>query len=292
VRGDGTDFPRSGPRRLSCDDVTEIPEHLLKRSRERRASLGGDDAPADASAPAAADAPGTAVAPAAAAKAAAPAKVAPVGPPPAKPDPPSVVAYKKRKKIPVWAMMTLSILPLWGFMYVRALTPGPVVVHGPLGDGAKVFAGVCATCHGADGSGGVGRPLNNGAVLKTFPHIEDQLNLVYTGSQAYAIAGLKAYGDPALGHLGFNNAYMPAQGGALTEAEILAVVCDERYNIGGADPASPAYSAEYATWCAEDSPIYAGLQDGSITFDNITTTPAGKGVLPIGTKPRAGTGAS
>lgn len=205
-----------------------------------------------------------------------------------------LAAYKKRKKIPVWAMMTLSILPLWGFMYVRALTPGPVVVHGPLGDGAKVYSGVCATCHASDGAGGVGRELNNGEVLKTFPHIEDQLNLVYTGSQAYSIAGVGAYGDKSRNHLSYNGAYMPAQGskggGALTEAEILAVVCDERYTIGGADAAGAQYSAEYAKWCAEGNPIYAGLEDGSITFDNITTTAAGKGVLPIGTAPRPGKG--
>ncbi|MEO5898993.1 MAG: c-type cytochrome [Ilumatobacteraceae bacterium] len=271
--------------------MTEIPEHLLKRSRERRAAAGGEAAPGDA--PAAA-APGTAVAPAAAAKAAVPAKTAPAAPPPPKPDPPMLTAYKKRKKIPVWAMMTLSILPLWGFMYIRALTPGPVVVHGPLGDGAKVYSGVCATCHASDGAGGVGRELNNGEVLKTFPHIEDQLNLVYTGSQAYSISGVGAYGDASRNHLAYNGAYMPAQGskggGALTEAEILAVVCDERYTIGGADPASTQWSGEYDKWCAEGNAIYAGLEDGSITFENITTTAAGKGVLPIGTAPRAGKG--
>jgi mono/diheme cytochrome c family protein len=276
--------------------VTEIPEHLLKRSRERRASLSGEAVSGDAPAAAAA-APGTEVAPAAPARAArAAAPAVPVGPPPAPPDPPYLTAYKKRKKIPVWAMMTLSILPLWGFLYVRSLTPGPVVVHGPLGDGAKIFAGVCATCHSADGSGGVGRELNNGEVLKTFPHIEDQLNLVYTGSQAYSIAGIKAYGDASRGHLGYNGAYMPAQGakggGALTEPQILAVVCDERYTVGGADAASTTYAAEFTKWCAEDSPIYAGLKDGSITFDNITTTAAGKGVLPIGTTPRPGKGPS
>ncbi len=273
--------------------MTEIPEHLLKRSRERRAAAGGEVAASDVAAtPAPADVPGTAVA--ASARAAVPANAVPAAPPPLKPDPPMLGAYKRRKKIPVWAMMTLSILPLWGFMYVRALTPGPVVVHGPLGDGAKVFSGVCATCHASDGAGGVGRELNNGEVLKTFPHIEDQLNLVYTGSQAYKVAGLSTYGDPARGHLGYNNNFMPQQGekagGALTEAEILAVVCDERYTVGGADPASTTYAAEYAKWCAEDNAIYAGLEDGSITFDNITTTAAGKGVLPIGTTPRAGKG--
>jgi mono/diheme cytochrome c family protein len=275
--------------------VTEIPEHLLKRSRERRAAVSGEAAPAEATAAApTAEAPGTAVAPAAAAtpagRAAAP---APAAPPPPPPDPPYVEAYKKRKKVPVWAMMALAILPLWAFMYVRSLTPGPVVVRGPLGEGATIFSGACSSCHAADGSGGAGRQLNNGEVLKTFPHIEDQLNLVYTGSQAYALAGLPFYGDPSRAHLGYNGAYMPAQGathgGALTEAQILAVVCDERYNVGGADEESATYADEFTKWCSEDSAIFAGLEDGSVTFENITTTAAGTGVLPIGTEPRPAT---
>jgi len=270
--------------------VTEIPEHLLKRSRERRAALGGEADPADAAATPAAPTPGTAVAPAAAA---APVAAAPPPPPVAKPDPPYVAAYKKRKKVPVWAMMGLAILPLWAFMYVRALTPGPVVVRGPLGAGATLFRGACSSCHGADGGGGAGRQLSDGQVLLTFPHIEDQLNLVYTGSQAFSIAGLPFYGDPSRAHLGYNGAFMPAQGagfgGALTEAQILAVVCEERYGISGADPESAEYAKEYETWCSEDSAIYEGLQDGSITFDNITTTAAGADALPIGTQPRPAT---
>ena len=31
--------------------MTEIPEHLLKRSKERRSAIGGDDSPADADVP-------------------------------------------------------------------------------------------------------------------------------------------------------------------------------------------------------------------------------------------------
>ena len=57
---------------------------------------------------------------------------------------------------------------------------------------------------------------------------------------------------------------------------------------GSAPTTIPKYSAEFEKWCAEGSAIYAGLQDGSITFDNITTTAAGKGVLPVGTTPRPG----
>ena len=232
----------------------------------------------------------------AAARAATPARTEPAPPPPPKPDPPYVAAYKSRKKIPVWAMMTLSILPLWGFMYVRALTPEKTVVHGPLGDGARVFAGNCSSCHGAKGEGGAGRELDQGDTVLTFPHIEDQINFVYNGSDRYATSGLATYGDPnrkggVRGIKSYNGNAMPGwgekAGGALTEAQILAVICDERYNISGADPESPAFAPEFAKWCAEDSPIYAGVQDGSLTFEKLNTSVPGKGTLPIGTAPRA-----
>ena len=267
------------------DSMTEIPEHLLKRSKERRAALGGGSDAGEAS-PATSPATVGASTPATAPKPPAPARVPPTPPPPPKPDPAYVVAAKIRKKVPFWAMATLSLLPIWGFMYVQGVKPQAKVVHGPIGDGKQVYSS-CASCHNADGSGGVGRPFVNGAVLKTFPHIEDQLNLVYTGSKAYKDTNIGPYGDPAVGHLGYNGAFMPAQGTGLSQAQILAVVCHERYDLGGADPASPKYSAEYTKWCAADSAIYAGLKDGSLNFDNLATKV--KGTLEIGIKPRKGT---
>ena len=80
--------------------MTEIPEHLLKRSRERKAALSGE-APAEASEPT------TAVQPAAATSAApAVAASAPVPDVPAEPEPvkvaPYVEAYEARKKMPFW----------------------------------------------------------------------------------------------------------------------------------------------------------------------------------------------
>jgi mono/diheme cytochrome c family protein len=270
--------------------VTEIPEHLLKRSKERRAAVTGGDAGGDAAAatPSTDVAKPAAAAPAAAAKAAAPAKAAPAAPPPPKPDPPYVAAAKSRKKIPFWAMATLSLLPIWGFMYVQGVKPQAKEVSGPLGDGAEVYAS-CATCHGAAGGGGVGRPFTEGNAFLTFPHIEDQLNLVYTGSKAFADAGLPFYGDPSRGHLGYNGAYMPAQGTGLSEAQILAVVCHERYDLGGVSPTDPKWAEEFELWCSEESEIYLGLEDGSVTFENITEK---FDVLPIGVEPRPATAAS
>jgi hypothetical protein len=117
-----------------------------------------------------------------------------------------------------------------------------------------------------------------GEVLKTFPKIEDMLNFVYTGSQAFVAAELPYYGDPnreggAHAPLSYNGNPMPQQGekagGGLTEYEILGVVCHERYAIGGADPASEEWKEEYETWCSPESEIFLALENGSTSFDTI-----------------------
>ncbi len=285
--------------------MTEIPEHLLKRSRDRRAALGlgGGEEPAPAATGGDEQVAAAAPATAAAAPAAAPAGPAPrkaaaavAPPPPPKPDPPYVAAAKSRQKIPFWAMMALSLMPVWLFMYVRSLTRPPEVATGPLGVGAGVYT-ACASCHGASGEGGVGRPFAEGEVLKTFPHIEDQLRFVYFGTANYNIAGVEIYGNPdreggphAAGSLGPMPAQGSTAGGGLTDAEILAVVCDERYTIGGADPTSQDYANEFDTWCADDAPAYEALTSGTSLADlsESLTDAAGNPIIDIGDAPVAG----
>ena len=266
--------------------VTEIPEHLLKRSASAKAKATGAAAPADA--PAAA--PGAELAPVKAAAAAVPAAPkAPAVPPPPKPDIPVVAAAKARKKIPSWAMLGLSILPVWGFMYVRSLTPGTVEASGPLSIGEEDWAPkACAGCHGGEGGGINGRQLSGGEVWKTFPYIEDQLNLIYTGSEAYSNSGVGPYGDASRGHLGYNGGYMPAQGENLTEYEILALTCHTRYVLNDNSRDTPAF----ALWCADDSPVFLALEDGSATFDTLDKVFAKEGVIFVGTKPRPGQSAT
>jgi len=271
--------------------VTEIPEHLLKRSQAARAQAEGGATPA-ATTPAAVTpsaTPGAAseTAPAVPAKAAAP--PAPVGPPPPQPDIPVVAAAKARKKIPFWAFATLSTLPLWAFMYVRALTPTTEKIAGPLGVGATVFTG-CSSCHGSNGEGvaGLGYQFSQGEVLKTFPHIEDQLRWVYGGTDAYFTAGIQIYGAPNRPggpHITKARGTMPGQSSQLTEAQILAVVCHERFTLGGADPAG-AYEKEYENWCAPDAPAWTALEDGSATFANIDTKVTG--AIKVGEEPAPG----
>ena len=266
--------------------MTEIPEHLLNRSKARRSEASGEST--SDSSPAVAT-PAASAAPAKAKEAPAPKAVAQ--------DPAYVVAAKTRKKIPFWAMTTLALLPAWAMLYLIALKPAEKVVAGPLSIGAATY-GSCAGCHGADGAGGAGRVLYQGEVLKTFPHIEDMLNFVYTGSQKYVAADLKLYGDPkreggAHAPLSYNGNPMPMQGekagGALTEAEILSVVCHVRYTTSGADPASEEWMSEYETWCSPESEIFKALEDGSTSFDSIEKDFAMLAEKPgaVGTEPRA-----
>ena len=265
--------------------MTEIPEHLLKRSQARK---GGGDAAAAAAAPATTPAVAASAAPAVAA---AKAEVVPAGPPPPKPDIPVVAAYKARKKIPVWAMITLSILPLWLFMYVLALKPIAAKASGPLGEGLKVYSN-CGSCHGAGGEGiGSAYAFTNGSVIATFPHIEDQLRWVKLGSAEYVSAGVQIPGDPNREggpHIaGASGGVMPAAGKGLglSDLEILEVVCHERYDLGGAEQGTE----EFELWCSPEAPVYLALETGEDTFDNVHTVIADKGIIEIGSVPVAGT---
>jgi len=265
--------------------VTEIPEHLLKRSRERRSAIGkGDDTSEGAAASEASSAP----VPAASASAVAatpppsgPAKRAaapePAAPKPPQPDPPYVAAAKQRRKIPFWAMATLSLMPVWAFMYVRALTEAPAEVAGPTGLGAEIY-GNCASCHGAAGGGGLGYPFAGGEVLLTFPNIEDQIRYIYFGTEGYNAAGVEIYGNPDREggpHVTGARNVMPAFSGQLTDAEIVAVVCHERYTLGGADPTSEEWATEYEEWCSAEAPVYAAVEAGAFSFTAETPTTVG-----------------
>lgn len=168
--------------------MTEVPEHLLARSRERRAALGlgGGAAPpaGDALAPAAASAspPATieqAGAPVPAAAAAAPAIVEPEKPP--------VPAYlrpeARKANIPTWVLPVLVFLPFWGILYIGAFgSRDHAEALTGVELGAQVFRGNCATCHGAQGEGGVGPKLAEGEAALTFPEEADHIAWVKSGS--------------------------------------------------------------------------------------------------------------
>jgi mono/diheme cytochrome c family protein len=284
--------------------VTEIPEHLLKRSRERRAALGlgGDDAGSEGDAPKSSEtAPATT-------KSAAPEPAAPSGPAPraAAPEPaappppakvhPTVIAAQRRRKIPFWAMAALSLMPIWVFMYARAVTDTAEAADGPIGLGAEIY-GNCASCHGGAGGGGVGYAFTGGEVLETFPNIEDMVRYVYYGTGAYNAEGVEIYGNPdreggphVTGGMGnMPNFGSGTTGGSLTDYELVSVICHERYTLGGADPTSDEWGDEFDLWCSEESPIFSGLQGGE--YDYTSPDPRMFGdveVMPVGPVPVPG----
>ena len=145
-----------------------------------------------------------------------------------------------------------------------------------------------------------GRPLNEGAVLATFPHIEDQIRFVYFGTAAYNIAGVESYGNPDREggpHLAGSFGPMPAwgalAGGSLTDAQILAVVCHERYTLSG--QAQDGDSAEeFEHWCSEEAPIFAALESGATLADVGGNVPVNDAegqpidIMPIGDAPAEG----
>ena len=217
--------------------MTEVPEHLLRRSRERREALGlggdgggaggdGEETPAAASAPAPAAAASTDVE--------APAAATPAIPEPepepevtyiAKPDP-------GRSRNPLWVMPVLIALPMWALFYAYAFAPakkaGPV---DPLVRGAEVYKSAgCSSCHGGAGEGGVGPALHGGEAVKTFPTEADHIKWVQTGS---APSTGQKYGDPNRegGQHGPAKGLMPAFSGTLSQADIEAVVKFEREKL-------------------------------------------------------------
>ncbi len=160
--------------------MTEIPEHLLKRSKERKAALSGEAPAADAAAE-----PGTAVE--AAASAAPVAAAAPVPEVAPEPEPvrvaPYVEAYEARKKMPYWIIPVLLTLPVWAAMYVGTLERVPQGLTGLLGEGEHLYVEAgCSGCHGAEGGGGIGPALADGEVHVTFTSIEDQVVWIAQGS--------------------------------------------------------------------------------------------------------------
>ena len=201
--------------------MAEVPEHLLQRSRERRAALGlatGDEgAPAESAPAADAGAPTPAAASAPAPSAAPAAPAAPVPPPP----PPPPRPRPGPGRVPAWVVPALAALPLWGFLYLGIFgergAEGEATVSG-----AQVYSSNCAVCHGAGGEGSGSFPaLVDGAAVQTFPDEADHIDWVKTGSQPFAGRPYGATGKEATGA-------MPGFEGSLSEEEIQAVVTYER----------------------------------------------------------------
>ncbi len=222
--------------------MTEIPEHLLKRSRAAKGK-GDEGASSDS----------TAVTPAAAAASAAPAAAGPPAvaaaaaaipadkpaPAPA-PEPHYIEAAKARRRIPAWVLPLVGALPIWAIAFAGTMQQPEV--EDPLFTGAEAIyaeAG-CAGCHGGGGGGGVGYQLSDGNVWETFPDPVDQMVHIVRGSSAIngeAYGAERSDGQRVAGASGNN---MPAFG-ELTMLELELVVFHERAVLSGEDTSSAAY---------------------------------------------------
>jgi mono/diheme cytochrome c family protein len=224
--------------------LTEIPEHLLRRSRERRAALGlsgggeggeeaaagGEAAPPPRAIPSAGggQTPSTEVA--------VPGGAAPPAVVEAPAALPTYIAVPKgphKTKIPLWVMPVLVAIPLWAFLFPGAFGnhAKAVVSTDPLVVGNTVYNSAgCSGCHGANGQGGVGPALHGGQSVLTFPNIADQINWVKTGSAPFAG---KKYGNPNRpgGQHGPATGVMPAFANTLTPTQIQDVVTYERTKL-------------------------------------------------------------
>lgn len=213
--------------------MVEVPEHLLRRSKERRAALGlGGGETGDATETPAAAAPSQA--------AVASPPTEPVVAEPevidVEPEPQLVAAgtglQADASGVPRWMIPVLVILPLWAVLYATALQPHTksAAALSPVQLGAAVYHGKggCAGCHGGGGEGGVGPKLVNGEAVKTFPDVASHIAWVETGSQTKPKG--TGYGDPNRegGQHVVTQGVMPAFKGTLTDAEIAAVVAYER----------------------------------------------------------------
>jgi mono/diheme cytochrome c family protein len=215
--------------------MAEIPEHLLARSKARRAALtgGGDGseaAPAAAAAPAASSAPAgdtpAVQAPAAAARVA---KADTAVPTPA-PTPPPVkgLMFSKMTKV-----VLMAGVPIWAFFYAGIFATPASKTETPAQAGARLYAAQCASCHLANGAGkdenGVGRALWKGEAEKTFLKTEEQIAFVRHGSCAVGVA----YGNPKREggeHVGLGG--MPAFPD-LTDTQIWEIITYERTILSG-----------------------------------------------------------
>lgn len=216
--------------------MTEVPEHLLRRAKERRAALAGGEgaatpAPAADAAAAPADAEGAGVP---ATTETAPAVAVPAVP---EPSPPSETYVRgqatQRSRVPFWAAPVLLVLPFWAILYAGAFGDrSEHEVTDPLVLGEQLYrAQGCSSCHGGRGEGGTGPALAGESVEQTFPTVEDHVAWVKSGSIGSPTEP-KPYGAADRpGGQRQSKGGMPSFGGKLTDDQIAAIVQYEREKL-------------------------------------------------------------
>jgi len=266
--------------------LTEIPEHLLKRSAERRAAMTGGEAPAEGADAAPAAAPGEEVAPAAAsaapAKTRAPLPTLDTEPAPVVPDIAVVAAARNRKRVPFWAAPVLALLPLWAFIYMYAVQPPPTGENDPLVIGREVYSSAgCQGCHGAQGEGGAGAQLNEGNVLASFADPLSMVHWISYGAQEGGARDDGTYGDldrpGGPRNTDTLSGNMAAYGDTLSAEEMAAVVIYIRTELAGEDYDPEAEQGFTAEAFEADPLAVEGQVDAVIELGELDET----GELPL-----------
>lgn len=244
----------AAPAPATDSGAGKLPEALLRRSAAAKAKREGrplDEvlvemglSPEGAAAEAPAAEPAGAAAPAATSASALTAEEA-VEEPSAEERVPVFAGF------PRWLAASFIVIPMIALLYAGLSPNGPDCgasgqldinpvtgeVQGCAGDaspfftlGETTYQSICAACHSADGSGGVGPAFTGGAVLQTFSACPDHIDWVTTGSANWPDA---TYGDTnkPVGGVGV----MPGFGSNLSEQDIASVVLYERVAFGGQD---------------------------------------------------------
>ena len=175
------------PDTCSSARVSAVPRSVSAATRRAAPSPPTGDAGGAA--------PATASAAAAAPAVAAPAPIAPgvPDPEPSAP-PPNVQAALRRKRVPLWALPVLGLLPLWGYVYAGTLEPPTGEASGAARASARRSTARCASCHGADGGGGVG-PALDGRRARRSPTPATSCSGCSLGSTGWQAEVGDTYGD-------------------------------------------------------------------------------------------------
>lgn len=87
---------------------------------------------------------------------------------------------RTRRPNPIVAAVVLALCTIGAA--ACAGEPPEVTTDDPeLVTGRAIYGASCASCHGADGGGGVGSRLDGAALVVAYPDIEDQIDLVLNG---------------------------------------------------------------------------------------------------------------
>jgi mono/diheme cytochrome c family protein len=101
------------------------------------------------------------------------------------------VTFKRLVDVVQYLVVAMAVVFVVALFTNDGSSPAPsTAATGGAVAGDAVFASNCAGCHGADGTGGVGPPLADGAVVEAFPDAADQVVVITEGRN-----GMPAFGE-------------------------------------------------------------------------------------------------